>query len=39
MTGRTIPALPAPFENAYFRERALKVAARQKQGAILCQER
>ncbi len=35
MTGRTIPALPAPFENATFRERVLKVAARQKQGAIL----
>jgi hypothetical protein len=35
MTGRTIPALPAPFENAYFRERVLKVSARQKQGAIL----
>ncbi len=35
MTGKTIPSLPAPFENAYFRERALKVAARQKQGHIL----
>jgi len=35
MTGKTIPGLPAPFENAYFRERALKVAARQKQGHIL----
>ena len=27
--------MPAPFENSYFRERALKVAARQKQGHIL----
>lgn len=35
MTGKSIPGLPAPFENAYFRERALKVAARQKQGLIL----
>jgi len=35
MTGKTIPGLPAPFENTYFRERALKVAARQKQGHIL----
>jgi hypothetical protein len=35
MTGKTTPGLPAPFENAYFRERALKVAARQKQGHIL----
>lgn len=35
MTGKTSPGLPAPFENAYFRERALKVAARQKQGHIL----
>ena len=35
MTGKTLPGLPAPFENAYFRERALKVAARQKQGHIL----
>lgn len=35
MTGRSLPGLPAPFENAYFRERALKVAARQKQGHIL----
>ena len=35
MTGKTIPGLPAPFENTYIRERALKVAARQKQGHIL----
>ena len=35
MTGKTIPGLPAPFENAYFRERAIKVASRQKQGHIL----
>ena len=35
MTGKTLPSLPAPFENAYFRERALKVASRQKQGHIL----
>ncbi len=35
MTGKSIPGLPAPFENTYFRERALKVAARQKQGHIL----
>jgi hypothetical protein len=35
MTGKSLPALPAPFENAYFRERALKAAARQKQGHIL----
>lgn len=35
MSGKSLPALPAPFENAYFRERALKVAARQKEGHIL----
>lgn len=35
MNGRTTPGLPAPFENTYSRERALKVAARQKQGHIL----
>jgi hypothetical protein len=35
MTGKSIPGLPAPFENAYFRERALKAANRQKQGHIL----
>jgi hypothetical protein len=35
MTGKTNPGLPAPFENAYFRERAIKVANRQKQGHIL----
>lgn len=35
MTGKTTPGLPAPFENAYFRERALKAANRQKQGHIL----
>jgi len=35
MTGKTNPDLPAPFENAYFRERAIKVANRQKQGHIL----
>lgn len=35
MTGKIIPDLPAPFENTYFRERALKAAARQKQGHIL----
>jgi hypothetical protein len=35
MNGKTIPGLPAPFENAYFRERALKIAAQQKQGLIL----
>jgi hypothetical protein len=27
--------LPAPFENTYFRERAIKAANRQKQGHIL----
>jgi hypothetical protein len=35
MTGKILPGLPAPFENTYFRERALKVAARQKQRHIL----
>lgn len=35
MTGKSLPGLPAPFENAYFRERAIKVANRQKQGYIL----
>jgi hypothetical protein len=35
MTGKSLPGLPAPFENAYFRERALKAANRQKQGHIL----
>ena len=35
MNGKTLPDLPAPFENTYFRDRALKVAARQKQGHIL----
>jgi hypothetical protein len=35
MTGKIIPGLPVPFENAYFRERALKAANRQKQGHIL----
>jgi len=35
MTGKTNPGLPAPFENTYFRERALKAANRQKQGHIL----
>jgi hypothetical protein len=35
MTGRSLPGLPAPFENTYFRARALKAAARQKQGHIL----
>ena len=35
MTGKIIPGLPAPFENTYFRERALKAATRQKQGHIL----
>jgi hypothetical protein len=24
MTGKLLPGLPAPFENTYFRERALK---------------
>lgn len=35
MTGKINPSLPAPFENTYFRERALKAANRQKQGHIL----
>lgn len=35
MTGKTNICLPAPFENAYFRDRAIKVANRQKQGHIL----
>ena len=35
MTEKSLPGLPAPFENAYFRERAIKVANRQKQGHIL----
>ncbi len=35
MTGKSLPGLPAPFENAYFRDRTLKVAARQKEGHIL----
>jgi hypothetical protein len=35
MTGKIIPGLPVPFENAYFRERAIKAANRQKQGHIL----
>ena len=35
MTGKTNSGLPAPFENTYFRERALKAANRQKQGHIL----
>ena len=35
MTGKSLPGLPAPFENTYFRERALKAANRQKQGHIL----
>ena len=35
MTARTTPNLPTPFENSYFRERALKVANRQKQGHFL----
>jgi hypothetical protein len=35
MTGKTNPGLPAPFENTYFRERAIKAANRQKQGHIL----
>jgi hypothetical protein len=35
MTEKTIPSLPAPYENTYFRERAIKVANRQKQGHIL----
>jgi hypothetical protein len=35
VTGKTNSGLPAPFENTYFRERALKAANRQKQGHIL----
>ena len=35
MTGKITPDLPAPFENSYFRERAIKIANRQKQGHIL----
>lgn len=35
MTGKSNPGLPAPFENTYFRERAIKAANRQKQGHIL----
>lgn len=35
MTGKTTPGLPAPFENNYFRECAIKAANRQKQGDIL----
>ncbi|HWQ83522.1 MAG TPA: hypothetical protein VN363_03085 [Anaerolineales bacterium] len=35
MTGKSLPGLTAPFENTYFRERDIKVAARQKQGHIL----
>jgi hypothetical protein len=35
MTGKSNPGLPAPFENTYFRERALKAASRQMQGHIL----
>lgn len=35
MTGKTNPGLPVPFENTYFRERAIKAANRQKQGHIL----
>lgn len=35
MTGKTNPGLPAPFENTYFRERAIIAANRQKQGHIL----
>jgi hypothetical protein len=35
MTGKTTLGLPVPFENAYFRESALKVAVRKKQGNIL----
>ena len=35
MNGKTTTGLPAPFENAYFRERALKLANRQRQGHIL----
>lgn len=35
MTGKTIPGSPAPFENTYLRERALKIASRQENGQIL----
>lgn len=35
MTGKSIPGLPAPFENTYFRDRAIKAANRQKQGHML----
>ena len=35
MTGKSLPGLPPPFENTYFRERALKAANRQEQGHIL----
>jgi len=35
MTEKTNPGLPAPFENTYFRERAIKAANRQKHGHIL----
>jgi hypothetical protein len=35
MTGKIIPGLLTPFENTYFRDRALKAANRQKQGHIL----
>ena len=34
MTGKT-SGLPAPFENTYFRDRAIKAANRQRQGHIL----
>src|SRR3990170_2822579 len=35
MTEKILPGLPAPFENTYFRERALRAANRQRQGHIL----
>jgi hypothetical protein len=35
MHTNSLASLPAPFENAYYRERALKAANRQKQGHIL----
>jgi hypothetical protein len=35
MTGKSIQDLPAPFENTYFRDRAIKAANRQKLGHIL----
>lgn len=35
MTEKSNPGLPAPFENTYSRERALKAANRQRQGHIL----